>query len=84
MKYSGWFIGGRPFSKSEFENSNLKKNTNLNYVSYLHEVARQSKYKTPGKIGYIRIPKSGKVKMGITKSTKRAVNSKGNTNWLFG
>jgi hypothetical protein len=83
MKHSGWFVGGRPFSKQEFENSHLKKNTNLNYVSYLHEVARQSRYKTPGKAGYVKIPKSGKVKMGVTKSTRKAVSGKDHTHWLF-
>lgn len=49
-KYSGWGIRDRPFSKSEYENSYLKKNNGKSYTKYLQSyakfVTKQRKIKT--------------------------------------
>lgn len=40
-KYKGWSYRGRPFSKAQYKESFLKKNTGMSYARYLREYARQ-------------------------------------------
>jgi hypothetical protein len=46
---TGWRgRGGRPFTKSEFDRTHLKKNTKMSYQRYLNEYGRQKMWMQTG------------------------------------
>jgi len=51
-KYTGWGKKGRPFSRTEFNNSTIKQRMGLSYDDYIKTYAKEHKKKSFRRLTY--------------------------------